>query len=434
MKKIILLLTCLLAFGQIAAAQPTSSIIQKSLSVDATGTSNIATTNTTAKASGTGFFCNASGATPSAVGADGRDIKVWCDTSGRLRVDFATIAGSVIDTNSGSKSGGTMRVVLATDQPALTNKLLVTPDSVALPSNQSVNVSQINGVTTTMGNGASGTGVQRVTIANDSSGIIALTTGAAQIGHLEANQSTNTAQINGVTVLMGNGASGTGAQRVTLASDSTGQVTLVDSGGTTVTNTTAHAIKTFPVDPSSGTALTVPSSSNGTVDSGTTRVAIASNNSAVAGMGVGVVGSAIPANAVTLGAASSGTTGGQLANVTVCDSQGWLNMTSATTTEIAPLVASQTIRICEVVAQAGGTTTMTFKRGTGTNCGTGTTAISPDFELIAQAGFTLGNGLGVVLGPAGSGTVGGAATSGNAVCVTNSGSVNLHVLIRYAVY
>lgn len=41
-------------------------------------------------------------------------------------------------------------------------KLLVTPDSVALPANQSVNVSQMNGVAVTMGAGATGTGVQRV--------------------------------------------------------------------------------------------------------------------------------------------------------------------------------------------------------------------------------------------------------------------------------
>lgn len=46
-------------------------------------------------------------------------------------------------------------------------KLLVTPDSVALPANQSVNVAQINGVTTLMGNGVTGTGSQRVTVASD---------------------------------------------------------------------------------------------------------------------------------------------------------------------------------------------------------------------------------------------------------------------------
>lgn len=46
-------------------------------------------------------------------------------------------------------------------------KLLVTPDSVALPANQSMNESQINGVTPLMGNGPTGTGSQRVTISSD---------------------------------------------------------------------------------------------------------------------------------------------------------------------------------------------------------------------------------------------------------------------------
>lgn len=48
-----------------------------------------------------------------------------------------------------------------------------------------------------------------------------LTTGAAVIGSLVANQSVNTSQINGVTPLMGNGVTGTGSQRVTIASDNT---------------------------------------------------------------------------------------------------------------------------------------------------------------------------------------------------------------------
>lgn len=69
---------------------------------------------------------------------------------------------TAVDTNSGNKSAGTLRVVLATDQPALTNKLLVTPDA-----NSAVNVAQINGVTVLMGNGTTGTGSQRVTIASD---------------------------------------------------------------------------------------------------------------------------------------------------------------------------------------------------------------------------------------------------------------------------
>ena len=54
--------------------------------------------------------------------------------------------------------------------------------AVQIAANSSVNVAQINGVATTMGNGASGTGVQRVTIANDSTGILAAVTNVATIG------------------------------------------------------------------------------------------------------------------------------------------------------------------------------------------------------------------------------------------------------------
>jgi hypothetical protein len=66
----------------------------------------------------------------------------------------------------------------------------------------------------------------------------ALPAGANVIGALTANQSVNNAQINGVAPLMGNGVSGTGAQRVTIASDSTGilaAVTNVATIGTSVT-------------------------------------------------------------------------------------------------------------------------------------------------------------------------------------------------------
>lgn len=91
--------------------------------------------------------------------------------------NLAQVAGTATDVNSGLKSAGTIRVVIATDQPALTNKLLVTPDSVALPANQSVNVSQINAVTPLMGNGVTGTGSPRVTIASDNTAFAVNATG-----------------------------------------------------------------------------------------------------------------------------------------------------------------------------------------------------------------------------------------------------------------
>jgi len=64
---------------------------------------------------------------------------------------------------AGAASGG----ILTVQGVASMTKLLVTPDSVALPANQSVNAAQINGVTPFMGNGVTGTGSLRVTIASD---------------------------------------------------------------------------------------------------------------------------------------------------------------------------------------------------------------------------------------------------------------------------
>lgn len=63
--------------------------------------------------------------------------------------------------------------------------------------------------------------------------------GTAIIGALSANQSTNVAQVNGVAPLMGNGVTGTGSLRVTIASDTTSNTNpyLVAQAGRTSANT-----------------------------------------------------------------------------------------------------------------------------------------------------------------------------------------------------
>jgi hypothetical protein len=58
--------------------------------------------------------------------------------------NMAQVNGTTADTNSGTKSAGTLRVVIATDQPQLTNKLLVTPD---LPTGASTSALQTTGNT-----------------------------------------------------------------------------------------------------------------------------------------------------------------------------------------------------------------------------------------------------------------------------------------------
>lgn len=130
--------------------------------------------------------------------------------------NIAQLAGTATSVNSGTKDAGTLRVVIATDQPALTNKLLVTPDSVALPANQSVDVSRVAGTAADTNSGSKSAGTLRVVLATDQP---ALTN--KLLVTPDANSAVNVAQMNGVTVTMGNGAAGTGVQRVAVASDNT---------------------------------------------------------------------------------------------------------------------------------------------------------------------------------------------------------------------
>lgn len=82
---------------------------------------------------------------------------------------------------------------------------------------------------------------------------------------LSANQSVNVAQINGITALMGNGVTGTGSQRVTIASDNTAfSVNAVQSGTWTVQpgntpNTTAWKVQLYD----GTTALPILAASSG---------------------------------------------------------------------------------------------------------------------------------------------------------------------------
>lgn len=115
--------------------------------------------------------------------------------AGAISDNLAQLAGTTIDANSGLKSAGTLRVVLATDQPQLTNKLLVTPDSVALPANQSVNVAQLAGTATDTNSGLKSAGTLRVVLATDQPALTNKLLVTPDSVALPANQSVNVAQI-----------------------------------------------------------------------------------------------------------------------------------------------------------------------------------------------------------------------------------------------
>ncbi|MBY0552808.1 MAG: hypothetical protein K2W95_36330 [Candidatus Obscuribacterales bacterium] len=172
-------------------------------------------------------------------------------TGGALRVDSSAstqpmdlvkINGAAPSVNNGAAGTGVLRVTIANDSTG----------QVSIAGTAAVNVSQVNGVTTSVGNGASGTGVQRVTIANDSTGQVAIAGTAA----------VNVSQVNGVTTSVGNGASGTGVQRVTIANDSTGQVAIAGTAGVNLSQINGNTT----------------SAGNGTAGTGCQRVTVASDN------------------------------------------------------------------------------------------------------------------------------------------------------------
>lgn len=161
--------------------------------------------------------------------------------------NVAQLAGTTTDTNSGSKSAGTLRVVLATDQPALTNKLLVTPDSVALPANQSVNVAQLAGTTTDTNSGTKSAGTLRVVLATDQPALTNKLLVTPDSVALPANQSVNISQMNGVTTSMNAGSPDTGTQRVVVADGvlegpSGGVVTTASTNCTSVKGSAAQLV------------------------------------------------------------------------------------------------------------------------------------------------------------------------------------------------
>jgi hypothetical protein len=186
------------------------------------------------------------------------------------------------------------------------------------------------------------------------------------VGVFPDNEPFNVAQINGVTPLMGAGNTGTGSPRVTIATDQA----------------------TLPVNP--GTA---------------------------ANWGVGATGSAVPANAEYAGANSAG----NLTGIIQPDSSAIINMSTATTTQIVGLTSAKKIFIAAWDVVAAGTGTIKLVYGTGTDCGTGTTDLTPAYSFVANAGIAKGMGFGVIY----------TVPASNALCVTTSAAVGMQGTVSY---
>lgn len=131
------------------------------------------------------------------------------------------------------------------------------------------------------------------------------TLGAASgvdIGKLTANQSVNNSQINGVTPLMGNGVTGTGSQRVTIASDNT-----AFSVNATLAAETTKVIGTVNIAAAQAVTANLSATDNAVLDAIEADTTIIAGAVAATHMQCDIVG-ALPAGTAAIGklAANSG--------------------------------------------------------------------------------------------------------------------------------
>lgn len=260
-------------------------------------------------------------------------------TTAATQATATNLNAAVVGTGTAGTPAGNILTVQGVASMA---KLLVTPDSVALPANQSVNTAQINGVTPLMGNGATGTGALRVSIANDSTGIVAATLGA------------ETTKVIGTVRNVGN---------VGAAFDA-------------------------------------------------------------------ATGAAPPANAILHAGLGSGATGGFLLAVPVCDTYVNVNIVTATTTLLVTGVSGRHVRICSLNLLAAGADNVGIISGTGATCGTGSAAIvgtsaATGYNFAANGGIAAGSGMGTIMRT---------VATGDSVCAITSAAVQLSGVIGYTIY
>ena len=128
-------------------------------------------------------------------------------------------------------------------------------------------------------------------------------------------------------------------------------------------------------------------------------------------------GSAAPLTAAYM----AGNSSGNLAGIVACDSSALLVVSTATTAQMIALASGKSIYVCALAINGGGATTAKLVYGTGTNCGTGQTNLTPAFTLALASTVSLGSGVGYLT----------KTSSGNALCVTNSAAVAANVFVAY---
>lgn len=107
-----------------------------------------------------------------------------------------------------------------------------------------------------------------------------------------------------------------------------------------------------------------------------------------------------------------------------CDSSVALSMSSVTTKQAVAQSPGKSVYVCGFVFNADGKVEVRLVQGTGSNCGTGQSNLTPPFNLTAGGSIALGGGVGRLL----------KSNAGSAVCVASSTKQPTNVLVIYTQY
>lgn len=114
-------------------------------------------------------------------------------------------------------------------------------------------------------------------------------------------------------------------------------------------------------------------------------------------------------------------TGGSLTGIIQAGVSVPINISSATTTQLVAAVSGKATYVTAWDVIAAGTGNIVLEYGAGSNCGTGTTALTGAYNLVAQLGIAKGSGLGPVL----------VVPAGNALCAVTSAAVQMSGSVSY---
>lgn len=223
-----------------AQTSPLSLTTAGALRVDNSANTQPVSGTITANQGGTWNITNISGTISLPTGAATSAKQPALGTAGSASSDVLTVQGIASMTALKVDGSGVTQPVSGT---------------VSITANSSVNVAQVNGVATATGNGVSGTGVQRVTLASDSTGQVTLAAGSNTIGALIANQSVNVAQIGGSSTAT----AASGVQKVGIVGNAGANVDSTVGAGSAPTNqiVVGAVYNTSAPAPSNGQAMSL---------------------------------------------------------------------------------------------------------------------------------------------------------------------------------